>query len=157
MSYDIRLLILASDESISDVANREYAGPTVSSPESRARNAAIASAVKAKYPDLELFEGPDFIELSDISSGSGIQLSLSSQSGAFHVPYWHEDRASLVLGRLNDMLRIVLSTSNFVAFDPQTEKQLDANIGVGISEQKAYAAGVSVTRELAPKPWWKLW
>jgi hypothetical protein len=157
VSYDIRLLLVKDGESALDVAYRDEIGDEPYTAEQRTRNTRIVEALEAAYPDFERFESDHHVELTDLKHGTGLQVSLFSSSGAVTLPYWHQDDADRVLEHVDDILKIVLENSPFVAFDPQTEQEVTAKGGLRATAKPAYAVGVAATRQIVRKPWWRFW
>jgi hypothetical protein len=157
VSYDIRLLLVKDGESVLDVAYRDEIADEPYTSERRARNLKIVEALEAAYPELDRFESDHHFELTDLKGGTGLQVSLFGSSGAVTLPYWHQHDADRVLKQVDDILRIILENSPFVAFDPQTEQELTAKGGVSATAKPAYAFGVAATKKIGKNPWWRFW
>ncbi|HYE71052.1 MAG TPA: hypothetical protein VD932_05960 [Aquabacterium sp.] len=135
MSYDIRLLLVKSGECARDVAYRDEPRGEPCTAEQRARNKRIADALTAAYPEFDRFESERHFELTDTRCGTGMQVSLFCASGAIMLPHWRKENEADILERVDNVLRIVLQNSQFVAFDPQTEQELSQEGGLrGIAQ-----------------------
>lgn len=157
MSYDIQLLILKAGESARDAARRDEVEDEPYTTDAKDRNARVVAALQARYPDFEKFESDSHVELTDLSGGTGMQVSLFTSSGAITLPYWHDKDAKAVLEKVNGVLQVVLTNSPFVAFDPQTEQEVNGQSGLSEAAPSAYAFGVAAVQTIANKPWWRFW
>ena len=159
MSYDIHLVLAKVGESLRDAAYQDQVdGPPCSS-ESRARNDRVVMALTQRFPELEKFESDHHVELTDLGSTTGVQISLHADSGAIAIPYWHTENAVAVLQRVDDILSTVLQNSDFRAFDPQTEQEV---VPGSLRESAlAYSVGAAALQEIARKvpktAWWQFW
>jgi hypothetical protein len=157
VSYDIRLVLVNPGESVREVAYRDQVAEAQYTTEAKARNEMIIGAVIAQFPELKRFDSDRCVELTEITRGTGLQLSLYADTGGISVPYWHSDHAAEVLEMVDGVLRLVLKNGPFKAFDPQTDQELKPGT-LGQSPSSAvYAVGVEAVRQIAKKPWWRFW
>lgn len=127
MSYDLMLVTPRPGETVHEAAYRDdFDLRELTGPERR-RNTRIADELASRYPAFEVFETPGHLEMTE---PGGLQVSLFTDSGAISVPFWDTSAEVDVLDRLEDVLAIVLANSDFVAFDPQIEKELTADAGL---------------------------
>lgn len=121
------------------------------------RNRKLVSLLRAHAPAFELFESASVLELSDLESGSGIQISLFAKSGAIALPYWHDSGdAAARLARISSYLKILHEEGGFVAYDPQTERVVSAESGYTL-DPSVYSVGANLTKDIGRKRWWKFW
>lgn len=151
MSYDILLIRPRPDESPADAAFRDDKGDGVLTPPQVARNGRAVAALRALDPALHVDESPSGVVLTDISSGSGIQVSLHADSGAVSIPYWH-GRVGEHVELVRRFLTVLGETTDFVCFDPQTERVLDVANDHAF-DTSTYTQGVAtLNRALDLKP-----
>ena len=157
MSYDIDLRLPEYGPIDDRAALEELEGSPMSETE-RARNRGLVTRLREQTPELELHESDEAVELTDLRSG--IQISLFAKSGAVSMPYWHEGNAAELLRQISKYLRLLHDEGGFLAYDPQTEREVDAATGYSL-DPAVYAVGVDALRNvLTPaerKPWWRFW
>jgi hypothetical protein len=189
MSYDIHLIRRDSFATYSEWADRiqedeETANPGLPVPAKEQQNRRLAALLIDANPAFEVFEfGFDEIaqtentsideartrwrqiELNGADDGNGIQITLSGDSAAITVPYWHQgDAAQRVFDEIWSYLRVLQEGGNLVAVDPQIDKFVDLE-----TDQPAVMARYRAVVEKIPeiladaerrstrKPWWKFW
>jgi hypothetical protein len=157
VSYDNHLVLVRPGETVRDAARREQALTMFSPQEMKTRNDRIVAAMNTRYPEFEKFESDHHIELNDVKGGTGIQVGLYADSGSISVPYWHNENAASVLQKVGDVLSTVLDNSEFRAFDPQTEQELNAGSFLSQPAPAVYAFGAAALQRVAKKPWWRFW
>lgn len=156
MSYDIHLLVLKPGESAREAAYRDQVEDEPYTAEAKARNDRVVAALLAQYPGFGKFES-DCVELTDMAGGTGMQVSLFASSGAISLPYWHGENAEAILEKVNGVLRTILANSDFVAFDPQLDQELNGQTGITDAAAPTYAMGVKAVQDTSKKPWWRFW
>jgi hypothetical protein len=164
MSYDILLVIPRGSETVEEAANHdalddepdgERVAPLALG-DFQARNARAVAALCQLHPGFHKFETDSSVELTDIGSGTGLQIHLSEDSGAVSIPYWKQSQTAGRLQLVEQCLRVIAETTEFQFYDPQTGSKLTAENGYR-TDPEAIGWGVKALQRLGKKPWWKFW
>ena len=146
MSYDLYVLPVAPGEDPADALERlEGAEPDSEAGKQIDR---IASAIQAKLPHLERFDGEGFVELDAPEGSNPFQILISSNQVGAGVPYWDDDeRAESTYRELLEALEIVREQTGWAIYDPQLDRVIGADDLPEILG--THAQGVEAVRSIA--------
>jgi len=158
MSYDIHLFARVPGEAPLDTAMRgEIDQDRPLSAQAKARNARVAAALRAIEPGIEVHEAENWVEINWQADDAALQVRLREDDGEVTVPYWPGNQTAAGERRIAAFLLAACRETSFLAFDPQTEKMLDAETSPGVSPLM-FDIGIKTLDATSEKrPWWKFW
>lgn len=175
MSYDL-ILFRAGDDPRAEEDGPEHS-PRDPAIERVKRK--IADALIARFPDLsehvfdfdeiaklhkmpvpEARERFRYVELTDLSPGGGLQITLFDTRASVTVPFWYEgDAARTHFQRVWECIDLICGEANYEAFDPQLDRVISQSAfdDVLACYTQATTRVRNFARPMARRPWWKFW